>query len=70
MDIQQRITGSYSNDTNTQSQSQAVGTQVGAGGNVVVLAQNHASDEGTRYSAGKDVVIWMFVSGVSALKCW
>jgi filamentous hemagglutinin len=56
-EIQQRITGSYSNDTNTQSQSQAVGTQLGAGGNVVVLAQNHASDEGSRYIAGKDVVI-------------
>ncbi|HEY6925315.1 MAG TPA: hemagglutinin repeat-containing protein, partial [Steroidobacteraceae bacterium] len=36
---------------------QAVGTQLGAGGNVVVLAQNHASDEGSRYVAGKDVVI-------------
>lgn len=56
-EIQQRITGSYSNDTNTQSQSQAVGSQLGAGGNVVVLAQNHASDEGTQYTAGKDVVI-------------
>jgi filamentous hemagglutinin len=57
LEYQQRLTASYSTQTDTTSASQAVTTQVKSGGNVVVNARNNASDEGTQYSAGKNIVI-------------
>ena len=56
-EAQFRATYSYSNDTQSTSNSTAQVTQINAGGNVVVNATNHASDEGTQYVAGKDIVI-------------
>ena len=56
-EAQFRATYSYSNDTNSSSNSTAQVTQINAGGNVVVNAANHARDEGTQYVAGKDIVI-------------
>jgi filamentous hemagglutinin len=57
VESQVRLTGSGSTETNTTSSSQARGTNVKAGGNVVVVAKNNASDEGTQYKAGKDIVV-------------
>jgi filamentous hemagglutinin len=57
LEWQQRVTGSHSTDTNTNEQSDAYGTQINAGGSIIVNAKNKASDAGTQYTAGKDVSI-------------
>jgi filamentous hemagglutinin len=57
LELQQRVTGSYSNSTDTNSLTQAHGTQITSGGSVTVNAKNDASDEGTQYNAGQNIVV-------------
>ncbi|HEY6922168.1 MAG TPA: hemagglutinin repeat-containing protein, partial [Steroidobacteraceae bacterium] len=57
LEWQQRVTGSSSNDSSTYNQSSAQVTSINAGGGITVKATNDASDEGTNYNSGENIVI-------------
>lgn len=56
-EAQLRVKVDVTQSTDTTAQSNAVVTDLRAGGNIVVKARNTASDEGSRYDAQQNVVI-------------